>query len=80
MNAKQILLAYIESSGVDSSLSGPIAEYLEINEYDGLYNPIEPCGCNRDELMPCGEQCDDCVPAYLWRDGLYRDHREEGLE
>lgn len=38
--------------------------YLIENEYDGLYN-VGECACKHDELAPCGEMEQDCIPGYL---------------
>jgi len=35
-----------------------VENYLRKNGYDGLY--AEECGCCLDDLMPCGECCDNC--------------------
>ena len=44
----------------------------------GLYCSEEPCGCGLDDLMPCGEACPDCGPAYaVLCDGT---NCEEGCE
>jgi len=39
-----------------------IAAYLKANGYGGLHN--DECGCFDDDLIPCGECCDECEPAY----------------
>lgn len=39
-----------------------IKKYLEENGFDGLCS--DDCGCGIDDLFPCGEIPDDCVPAY----------------
>ena len=44
---------------------GIIKEYLEKNDYDGLYS--EDCGCFISDLIPCGEPFDTCMPGYLGR-------------
>lgn len=47
-----------------------IREYLENNNYDGLFNPEGDCACENDDLFPCGEyepicdEADDCEPGY----------------
>ena len=41
-----------------------IKEYLKQAGYDGLYLPGE-CACKIDDLFPCGEVTDDCLPGYL---------------
>ena len=43
-----------------------VETWLFNNEYDGLYCRNFPCkGCQRDNLMACGEACADCLPGYL---------------
>lgn len=39
-----------------------VAEYLAANGYGGLH--YDECGCFLDDLMPCGECCEQCEPAY----------------
>lgn len=42
-----------------------VAEWLRVNDYDGLCNPYSNCGCGLDDLMPC--RCPNergCVCAY----------------
>ena len=41
-----------------------IKDYLEKNGYDGLFNGNIPCGCLKDDLNPCGEPFDECLPGY----------------
>ncbi len=41
-----------------------IAKYLEDNGYDGLC--CEDCGCQKDDLFPCDNPGEDCVPGYKW--------------
>jgi hypothetical protein len=40
-----------------------IQAYLKANGYDGLCNPIDPCGCSAEDLCACIECMDNCVPA-----------------
>uniref|UniRef100_A0A6M3M4H4 Uncharacterized protein n=1 Tax=viral metagenome TaxID=1070528 RepID=A0A6M3M4H4_9ZZZZ len=40
-----------------------VRDFLELGEYDGLFFPGE-CGCEIDDLAPCGESCLDCEPGY----------------
>jgi len=42
-----------------------IEEYLQEHGYDGLCCPEIECGCGFDDLIPCGEECEMCEPAYL---------------
>jgi hypothetical protein len=41
-----------------------VKEYLKQAGFDGLYLPGE-CACKIDDLFPCGEITDDCLPGYL---------------
>jgi len=38
-------------------------EWLYNNGYDGLYDEYE-CGCELEDLMPCGRPNPDCMPGY----------------
>ena len=49
---------------------GIIIKYLEDNKYDGLCNGERECGCNIDDIAPCGEVGHVCNPAWLVRDFL----------
>ena len=65
MTVRELLIKALENSfAFDSSVILPLVkEFLELNEYDGLYFPGE-CGCESDDLAPCGEDCLDCLPGY----------------
>lgn len=39
------------------------AHLVEIGA-DGLANSDQECGCDKDDLAPCGEACMECVPAH----------------
>lgn len=41
---------------------GMVRAWLKVNGYDGLYT--EDCGCEVDDLMPCGEFGGRCEPGY----------------
>ncbi len=41
-----------------------VSNWLEVNGYDGLFQPGE-CACKNDDLYPCGEMTLDCQPGYL---------------
>lgn len=43
-----------------------IKEYLLKNGFGGLFNN-EDCGCDIDDLFPCDNCPDECVPAYKVR-------------
>jgi hypothetical protein len=45
-----------------------IKEYLEKNGYDGLFNVDGECGCEINNLNPCGECLADCEPGYKHED------------
>ncbi len=40
-----------------------IFAYLKSNGYDGLYHDND-CGCELDDLVPCGEDPSQCVPGH----------------
>jgi len=40
-----------------------IQKWLRENGYSGLYNEIG-CGCTVENLMLCGESCENCQPGY----------------
>lgn len=40
-----------------------VAEYLKANGYGGLSDGYD-CGCFDDDLIPCGEGCDQCVAVF----------------
>ena len=42
-----------------------VADYVEKNNYDGLYNPHAECACKKSDLMPCDSIGRDCLPGYL---------------
>lgn len=42
-----------------------VKDYLEKNNYDGLYNPDAECACKKDDLMSCDSIGRDCLPGYL---------------
>jgi len=39
-----------------------VKQYLEEHGYDGLCSDF--CGCELDDLAPCGNMADDCYAAY----------------
>ena len=43
-----------------------VMEYLEKNDYDGLYSECGECACKKDDLFPCGNVDEDCKPGYLY--------------
>ncbi|MFK7642884.1 hypothetical protein ACI43T_10365 [Neisseria oralis] len=40
-----------------------VADYVEKNNYDGLYNPHAECACKKSDLMPCDSIGRDCLRA-----------------
>lgn len=40
-----------------------VIDYLKENGYDGLYNPDVECGCFINDLVPCCERFDECMPG-----------------
>lgn len=40
-----------------------VKEWLKSHGYDGLCYKAD-CGCGLDGLMPCGDDCSCCEPAY----------------
>lgn len=40
-----------------------VAAYLKEHGYDGLYADYG-CGCEFDDLMPCGDPSSNCAPGY----------------
>lgn len=54
-------------SGKDGTTASAILrEWLVSNGYQGLVNPDAGCGCDADDLNPCGwpSNLDGCVCAY----------------
>ena len=47
-----------------SDLIQIVAEWLKANEYEGLYSEMMGCGCELNDLMPCGEPSLQCKPGY----------------
>lgn len=41
-----------------------ILDFLNKNNYDGLFNPDINCGCGIDDFIPCDITIDECQPAY----------------
>ena len=41
---------------------------LKDNGYDGLVSDDAECGCEIADLVPCGECCCGCCPAYRGAD------------
>lgn len=43
-----------------------ISCWLADNEFNGLYNSDQECGCTLNDLMPCdAPHLNDCQPGYL---------------
>jgi len=46
-----------------NNVRGIVLVWLQQHEYDGLY--CGACGCENDDLMPCGQGCAlHCQPGY----------------
>jgi hypothetical protein len=43
-----------------------IEKHLRDNGFDGLFNADGECGCELDDLVPCGGECGllECEPGY----------------
>lgn len=41
-----------------------VQEYLEVNNFGGLYQPDIPCGCELGDLAPCAGDIAMCQPGY----------------
>ena len=42
-----------------------VTYYLKAQGYDGLFNTeYEPCGCDLEDLVPCGEIQATCIAGY----------------
>jgi hypothetical protein len=41
-----------------------ISDYLREHGYDGLYDDYGECGCEVDDLFPCGNVPEDCRAGY----------------
>jgi hypothetical protein len=42
-----------------------VSQFLDDNEYDGLFNDACDCACRVSDLAPCSDVCWDCQPGYL---------------
>ena len=45
------------------NVRGIMKHFLIRNKFEGLYHAGE-CGCELDDLMPCGEDPSHCEPGY----------------
>lgn len=42
-----------------------VEEFLDLYDYEGLFNDIAECACDRDNLFPCGSKgVENCRPGY----------------
>ena len=39
-----------------------VEKYLKENKFEGLYS--SECGCDIEDLMPCGSLIDKCIPGH----------------
>lgn len=53
------------------SIEEIIRKYLTDNNFDGLFNEDEDCGCEVDDLFPCVDCCHlrYCEPGYKHKGG-----------
>ncbi len=65
MNVKEIVSNHIEDKGATPEIIAIVTEYLEDNEYDGLFWPGE-CACLIGSLFPCDadQLPGECEPGY----------------
>jgi hypothetical protein len=51
---------------VNTSVKEILSAALKAQGFGGLCNTDVSCGCDADDLAPCGEGCNilDCEPAY----------------
>jgi len=56
----------------------PSADWLCDHGYNGLCLPGK-CGCRLDDLRPCCEVSDQCVPGYVGGNGLMYVSKEAAL-
>lgn len=58
-----------------------ISAGLKAGGFDGLFNSFLDCACVIDDLMPCGNNCDNCEAGYIircdCRDHVVRDKPKE---
>lgn len=40
-----------------------VLDHLKSNDFDGLFNSDNECGCGIDDLAPCDSYCMSCQPA-----------------
>lgn len=52
-----------DGGAVAATVRDIVLEYLEDSDFDGLFNDYG-CGCQIDDLIPCGSTCEGCEPAY----------------
>jgi len=41
-----------------------LKSFMVKNGYTGLYQPDSECGCNLEDLQPCGEDWSECHYGY----------------
>ncbi len=68
---KRIAKAYIPPEAIiacehilNPSVREIVKAYLKEHGFDGLFCPHVSCGCPLNDLMPCGEDCSDCLAGY----------------
>ena len=61
MNVREIVIKYSGNDELNLVLN-LVQEWLELNEYDGLY--CEECSCVLDDLAACGHLLCDCEAGH----------------
>lgn len=64
LTVMEMIENHLKSGGVDFTTTQIVKEYLQENDFDGLFSPGE-CACKLDDLFPCGYNCADCQAGYL---------------
>ena len=64
LTVREIIENHLENSGVGFTIAQIVKEYLQENDFDGLFFP-GVCSCELKDLFPCGDNCADCQAGYL---------------
>jgi hypothetical protein len=63
------------------TIKSMIKYVLDMTGADGLVNTDIECGCSIDDLCPCcNPHEDNCVLAYIHKDGLMYEESESGIK
>jgi hypothetical protein len=57
-------MAFEIISRIPSHLEAIVKEFLEENDYDGIFNESEGCACAPDDLFPCGDPQANCEAGW----------------